>query len=783
MRQAEQAQEEILQRRPTEPGSFTGEGEEHVLDRIDFQRDKAFSEPFAKPGGETMSVEAGGVPSIVKTLHGMGGGGELGSSIVRQVLNLAKEDTLRRPFLQSIWAYIAMETFSENAASVPLRFYTSRDLEEEITANEGPPEARALAELFARPNPLPTSSRRFWKQQWLNTLLAGGSVWLAYDTGSGKAMPVGQFPDGKIPLPDELWHLRRDLTRPEMAPGTRLPKFWTFTSDGMYIRFPAHSTVPVTKVDPHDPVGAMGPTQAAFRTLQMDFQAERYDEGLLANGGNPGWVITAQHALGKEARDSIRESMREEHQVPGKEREVLVLPHDLKLTVPGFKPREMEFQAMRKEHRVAILAAYGVTPTVVGITEDVNRANARETKRAFWEDHVIPGLEWLADEIRTGFIGRLDGVLSEVWAEFDWSNVPALRGDLSTKIKDARQLMEMGYSRKRSAFIVSLPTDDDQPEDDERFIASSLTPIGDVVEPDEDSEEESAGDVEEKLYPCGLTLAQRNLSLLEYDKRLSTFDNRLFRTTRQFFRDYLGAQRAKLRRIAGEAENLEDGNGSIRKILTDAEIEEILLGNSEKWRAELAKKTEPVLRAAWTNEATAFTQEFALSQFVSVADPEVLLYLSKKAVRLAEGAESFVADQVRKAIVKGLDEANQVGTVARQVRGALTELERSLKRDVEPKLGRRAMTIARTETTAAAGNAQGRQIAINGASAEWGTLGDEFVRQLHADLNGTVREIDPSVNLPFEFLPGLRHPGDPNARAELVVHCRCRLFPIIRSAA
>jgi uncharacterized protein with gpF-like domain len=96
-----------------------------------------------------------------------------------------------------------------------------------------------------------------------------------------------------------------------------------------------------------------------------------------------------------------------------------------------------------------------------------------------------------------------------------------------------------------------------------------------------------------------------------------------------------------------------------------------------------------------------------------------------------------------------------------------------LVRDLVPALSRqRSALIARTETHGAAnyggyGAAQETGLKLR---KEWISAEDERTRQDHADMDGTIVDMDGAFNFPGY---SLFYPGEPGGPAEGVINCRC----------
>lgn len=146
--------------------------------------------------------------------------------------------------------------------------------------------------------------------------------------------------------------------------------------------------------------------------------------------------------------------------------------------------------------------------------------------------------------------------------------------------------------------------------------------------------------------------------------------------------------------------------------------------------------------------------------------------LAKLAIRYI-GLEAFrrritnITDTTRQQIINGVDRGfneglGQAGTAR-------------LIRDVVPALSRqRSAVIARTETHGAANygaNGAAKETGLT-LRKEWISAEDERTREDHADMNGTIVDMDAAFDFPDY---SLQFPGDPSGPAEGVINCRCAI--------
>jgi hypothetical protein len=188
--------------------------------------------------------------------------------------------------------------------------------------------------------------------------------------------------------------------------------------------------------------------------------------------------------------------------------------------------------------------------------------------------------------------------------------------------------------------------------------------------------------------------------------------------------------------------------------------------NVAKWAAELRKAGEPILRDAFLVGLTDEWQRHGQSNVYPVRLPRATLLLG---LILAAAAwdrpvltiQRAVALRLRGQVAAGVDRATAIRRAVDVVRG--------------PALGNRADRIAEIQThTAINGGKEAMrdELVARGliAGKRWNTVGDERVRDAHADAEGQ------EVPVGQEFIVGgerARYPGDPRLSLANRIGCRC----------
>lgn len=731
------------------------------------------SEPFGKNAGE-LSVKAFDL--------GTGGGGPS----YRAMLRLSGEAQLTKPFLQNPFVHACVMAISRAFATVPLRLYR-RDAND--NAQDAVVRDHWLLSLLERPNPL-LSQKKLWRTQAVYHSLYGEVFWILLRRVTSKGR-VTFRPINAGERPDEIWPVRGDLMEPVIDENTKMPVAWRIaTAASSWIDYPDHAVAQFAEVNPYNPLRGVGPMQAAFRPAQKDFTIDRYDDALLKNGGSPGGVLSSTQPLTEQQLSVVGNAWNEGFGRTESTRKTAVVPFGMEYKQFGFSPSDMEFKDLRMWNRETVMSVFGVTRPILGLTEGLNYASAREAFRVFWEVTVCPLLEFHADEFNSKVLAKFEPPGSMIYAAFDTSNVASLRETIDSKIDRTMKLFQQcGRSFDEAARLAGWQIPPTQ-MGDRMFVPASMAPLPEEKamydaqvaaaraassepsgEPSDDDSSEDDSD-EKQVARAGVkeggsepegaarALSARSVFIDEHAPKIA-------KRAKRVARDYLLATRAKLRSIAGAQTQV--GSLQEKMILTEEEVERLLEQNAQSWAQEMADALRSPLFNAWDAAATAaFTQFASDGIFMSSTNPVALEYLNTHLVQLSEGTTSTLATQVRRTIIKVLASApDSVVRLDDAIRETLRELEDQVEVMIDA-LEDRAVLIARTEAAgmaSAASSLQWRELGIE--THTWLTSQDERVRHSHQSLDGkTVR-----IGDIFGF--NLRWPGDPQADAGEVVNCRC----------
>lgn len=254
-----------------------------------------------------------------------------------------------------------------------------------IKEDRTPVTSHACIDLWERPNPF-MHRRRFMEmcQQHIDL--------------TGESDPLVSYA-GSIRLPLELWPIRPDRVEPVPDPYEFLAGYVYTSPDGIKVPLEMWECLPIMMPNPRDPYRGLGPIQSIMTDLDSTKYSAEWNRAFFENSAEPGGVVQVPTALNDDEFNRLRDQWTADHQGVAKAHRVAILEADAKWVSNSFTQRDMQFAELRGVSREVIMEAFGMPKSVLGIVEDVNRANAESSEYVFakWlvEDRLDRWRDWL----------------------------------------------------------------------------------------------------------------------------------------------------------------------------------------------------------------------------------------------------------------------------------------------------------------------------------------------------------------------------------------------------
>lgn len=310
------------------------------------------------------------------------------------------------------WVAAANEAIVQGIIGVPIRLYRKETdgTRTEIFKHD-------LLDLIASPNAV-HRYKQFADLHHTYVNLTGEGYILMLDR-------AGQpFEPKKGALPSSLHILP--------AHGTELKLGTTYYES--VVRF-NNKEYPITSVirdlvpDPLDPYRGRSIIAAAAKTIDTDEQMKDWNRRFFANNARPGLVFSTNEELSDEAYRRWKEQFSEEHTGAANAYKNLLIEGG-SVQPYMMNQHDLDFLASRKYSRDEILAMMRVSPSMLGMVENVNKANNDGALEIHHKLNTIPRLDRFLDLLNAVLVTPYDRNY-----EFDFeSPVPE---DKESKLKEA----------------------------------------------------------------------------------------------------------------------------------------------------------------------------------------------------------------------------------------------------------------------------------------------------------------------------------------------------------
>lgn len=259
------------------------------------------------------------------------------------------------------WLYASVSRIASAVGDIRWHLYSVRNGDRKEI------DSHALLNLLDYVNPFQTGEELFEaSQQYLD--LVGECFWI--------------LNRNRLGMPAEIW----------IAPPQNMkvvPSREKFISGFVYGHGQDAIPLETTEViflkypNPSNPYRGLGPAQSIGLELDTDKYAAEWNRAFFYNDASSGTVITYPGTLSDEEYERLREQWQSRHRGVEQAHKVAILSGQAKVERINLSQHDMGFVDMRKMNRDAILGAFGIPLSVLGIVENVNRANAEAGEYTF----------------------------------------------------------------------------------------------------------------------------------------------------------------------------------------------------------------------------------------------------------------------------------------------------------------------------------------------------------------------------------------------------------------
>lgn len=603
---------------------------------------------------------------------------------------------------------------------------------------EDPLKSSKALELLMKPNPF-FSTFRIMEMTQMYLDLVGKCYWYIAKDRAGRAAQIWVIsPLNMTIIPDKDNFIKGYIYQ---AGAERIP---LDTDEVIFFNY----------ADPNNPYNGIGPAHAAAVPLESDKYAATWNRNFFYNNAEPAGIVSFPEGVDENDFDAWKEKWREEYGGPGNAKKTaFIRGGQVTYTAIQISQKDMDFYNLRVSNRDEILGIFGVPKSILGIVEDVNRANAEASEYTYMKHTVSPRLKRIQD--------TLDNEFTKIFGE---DNVELRFTDVVPENKDFIKT------------VVDTQVDKSITKNEARNILNKL--LGLKLEPVE------GGDV---IYqpisqqPMGTPMPQLNMQNNQNNndssKKLQQKKKSLKKKYSDLNKDdywkafikktdeWEGKLKPVWKNIFKHQEDTIISNIKSHKSMKAINEDDILNFLSSKDESKyILNKMKPVMRRIFKDKADQILTELEADPDFDMNSPEVMNWLDKYCGEQITQIDSTTESLIREQIKAGVDAGESI-----------PELSERISQYFDDMIGYRTERIARTEVISASNNASLMGMEQSGVvdNKEWLTALDERTRQWHAEANGQVATIDGKFIVDGEEMDC---PGDSAASPENIINCRCTLI-------
>lgn len=666
------------------------------------------------------------------------------------------------------WAYIAMSAIADEIATTELTLY-GRSRKDWVEREE-----HQILNLLEKPNPIQTGTELKW-------LLA--MFWMA---------------EGEAPLllnnsknPTELVLLNPSRLKIEYD-SENLIAFYKYRQSNNVDRvIPAELIIFLKQPSFETPFRGMGCLKYIAQTLDLDNYIEEYLRMFFFNDATPGSVLETDKELSKPIIDRLKAQLRIKHQGYKKAHRNMVLEGGLKWVNISSKMNELQFKELNDTIRDKILAAFKVPKSILGIVEDVNRANSQMSDYTFTKRCVKPKLDMLEAQLNSFLVIKFSEG-RHLWLEF--SNpvkedelIQAQVDDIYVKngvltVNEIRARMEIepleggDMTPFQRGDKIQEQMANKPPVEPQKYVRKHKKPwllnkkrgIGKIKETIEKKKAVEVNDPFVEMMKDFLRKKEK-----EPKQTFTTEEREKFHQDKIMFLDPL------------ENEYKEELRGYFkrqgREILNQIKIKSKNKDYEISFDLDKEKKLMAEISLPFIEEVIEKESELAYALLglsgnrISSQDKVARDFIDKRVLKLGRSVSETTQSDVENILRQWAEEEGTTADLRKKLREYFGKAEKN-----------RVEAIARTELSRAAGFAQVEVYKDTGAAGkQWLTAKDEMVCQFCSEMDGKIVKIGNNFWDKGEIMVGaedgkLKFDFEGIESPPLHVNCRCDLIPVYK---
>lgn len=335
------------------------------------------------------------------------------------------------------WVYACINAIAQTISSAPLVFYERKGGGRQlIERNQG----HELYDLFNPPHkPDIVSLRDLLFRTYVHLGLHGICYWVFTQKGRKLSSVELRKWDEMLPIKNSSGEVMG----------------WAWRKDGkVKARYPAELVLVHKYYDPFDDMKGLAPLRSAAISILQENNIADWNAGFFKTGMKTPLVLTTEKTLTPKQRKELRRDIKDYYTGNENGHGAFIADGGLKADPVPLSSKDIDFVMGKKLTREEICGAFGVPPSIVGIFEYSSFANAKEQRKIFWEQCLLPKMYALTDSLQAII---LDKRYPDIEVDWGLNQVYGLKPDVVDIAASAQVYANLGYSKSEISLILDSP--------------------------------------------------------------------------------------------------------------------------------------------------------------------------------------------------------------------------------------------------------------------------------------------------------------------------------------
>lgn len=635
--------------------------------------------------------------------------------------------------------------------------------------------------------------------------LTGEAVWYLDRNGS----------DNPKEKPTAMWPLRPDYLKVypgDLSKGNFIDHYEYEVPGKDKLIFKPYEILHFKNVNPKNPYRGLGIIEAASVSIDTDNFASEYNRRFFLNNARPDAILYTDQRLQEDTFKRLLRQWNQKFLGVSNSHKLAILESGLKYEQIQMSQNDMQFLEQQKWTRNKIMALFGNTPTMLGIVEDVNRANA-ETSEYVWTKHTIkPLMQSLCDYLNEFFVPLFADNLFLSFKDPTPQDEAALTNELNL-------LTNKIYTFNEARALKGLPPIEGG---DAIYQAFSLQPVGtelETIEPNKDDKKILVLQSKKRFNPSKKDLSREVRLLknrnLRRKKQVEELNKSIYEVVSKLYPHTNGKKK-----IVKKEKEYINKQSYDTKLKFHKNLLKIASTYEERMKSILKLEIYPVMERQTIMKIQFFVKnkkalsdfEFDEGEIIKVATmnfmplvEEIIRMEGEEALRYLDINEQFdttsnlvrnaftkhtskfcksltktAQDDLIKSLSEGLDSGEGQQQLIKRVKGVIKNLNKT-----------QATRIAITETSRATNIGLLQAFKQGGVEGkEWFTAEDERVcpfcdemAEKTADLSDTYFDLGDTMEVEKDGkIHSYKFDYEPIESPPLHASCRCTLVPVFKTS-